>query len=333
MKCLMQFPRNGARVRRDGGARGPQSSVGTRNARSGFTLIEVLLTLLIMSGIMLSMTQILTAARTSRDTIHNIQETQLAGPAILDLVERDLRGIFTYDRTRQLQLRVKNRVMLGYDADSLDFVTTTDSLVLTNIDNRFARGDVNEVGYRLRPNPDSADQFLEIYRRESFGVDDDPFEGGNFQFLHDRVKSFDVQCFAKDGKDEQPVDEWGTDKNPENLGLPARIEVTLVLELAPRLVNEQISILPTDRRTLTYKRVIRFPQSLRLAEEEIPIPKIPETPKATNPAQTATGGGAGGGKPGTGNGSMPASDISGSTHSGGGAGHAGGGANPLQGPK
>jgi prepilin-type N-terminal cleavage/methylation domain-containing protein len=312
----------------------------TQSARAGFTLVEVLLTLLIMSGIMLSMTQILTAARTSRDTIHNIQETQLAGPAILDLVERDLRGIFTYDRTCQLQLRVKNRVMLGYDADSLDFVTTSDSLVLTNIDNRFARGDVNEVGYRLRPNPDSADQFLEIYRRESFGVNEDPFEGGTYMFLHDRVKSFDVQCFAKDGKDEQPVDEWGTDKNPENLGLPARIEITLVLELAPRLVNEQMSILPSDRRTLTYKRVIRFPQILRMAEEEIPIPKIPDVPKA-GAGTTPTGGAAGGAKPGTGggnNGGLPSSagvsaGAGGGGHQGGSGGHQGGGVNPLQGPK
>jgi len=305
-----------------------------RTPRAGFTLVEVLLTLLIMSGIMLSMTQILTAARTSRDTIHNIQETQLAGPAILDLVERDLRGIFTYARTCQLQVRVKNRVMLGYDADSLDFVTTSDSLVLTNIDNRFARGDVNEVGYRLRPNPDSADQFLEIYRRESFGVNEDPFEGGNFMFLHDRVKSFDVQCFAKDGKDEQPVDEWGTDKNPDSLGLPARIEVTLVLELAPRLVNEQMSILPTDRRTLTYKRVIRFPESLRLAEEDIPIPKIPETPKA-GAGTTPVGGAAKPGAAGSGGQPSSAGVTAGGGGSGGhqGGGGQGGGANPLQGPK
>lgn len=52
-------------------------------ATAGFTLVEVLVTLLIMGGIMVSMTQILGAARNTRDTIHNIQETQLAGPAIL----------------------------------------------------------------------------------------------------------------------------------------------------------------------------------------------------------------------------------------------------------
>ena len=40
------------------------------------------LTLLIVSGIMLAITQILEVTRISRDTIHNVQETQLAGPAI-----------------------------------------------------------------------------------------------------------------------------------------------------------------------------------------------------------------------------------------------------------
>jgi hypothetical protein len=89
---------------------------------------------------MLSMTQILTAARTARDTIHNIQETQSAGPAILDMIERDLRGISVYDRTRMRHLRIKNRVTLGFDADSLDFVASTDSLVLHEEGQRFVRG-------------------------------------------------------------------------------------------------------------------------------------------------------------------------------------------------
>jgi prepilin-type N-terminal cleavage/methylation domain-containing protein len=264
--------------------------------RAGFTLVEVLLTLLIMSGIMLSMTQILTAARISRDTIHNIQETQLAGPAILDLVERDLRGLVTYDRPRAQYLRVRQRVMLGLDGDSLDFVTTTDSLVLHEERDRFVRTDVNEVGYRLRQSPVS-DQFLEIYRREGYGVDEEPFEGGNFQFLHDRVKGFDIQCFDDDGPDAEPIDEWGTERAGEHVGIPARIEITLTLELAPRLVNEQLRIAPIDRRTVAYRRVIRFPESLRVDDEAIAVPKIPEAQKAqggqgANAANTPGGGSA-----------------------------------------
>lgn len=270
----------------------PRIPIHHRSLEAGFTLVEVLLTLVIMGMIMVSMTQILTAARTSRDTIHNIQETELAGPAILDMLERDLRGISTFDRTRLLHLRVKNRVILGFDADSLDFVTTTDSLSLHAEDDRFVRADENEVGYRLKSSPTS-EQFLEIYRREAYGIDDDPFEGGTFMLLHDRVKGFDIQCFAKDGPDEQPLAEWAAAANDQNIGLPARIEITLTLELAPRLVNEQLRIAPVDRRTMTYKRVIRMPESLRREENDIPIVMVPEIPKPTGGGAGAAGAGGG----------------------------------------
>ncbi len=263
-------------------------------SRAGFTLVEVLLTLLIMAGIMVSITQILTAARTSRDTIHNIQETMLAGPAILDLLERDLRSLSVYDRTRMMQLRIKNRVSAGLDGDSIDFVANSKSRVLTVVDDRFARSPLCEIGYRLRVRQDD-DQFLEIWRREQFGVDEDPFEGGEYQYLHERVKAFDIQAFTEDGPDAEPVEEWGTDRAEENIGLPARIEVTLTLELAPRLVNEQISFLSTDRRTLTYKRIIRLPEALRTDEEEIPVPMIPTVPAPSATTPTEVGGGAGGG--------------------------------------
>jgi hypothetical protein len=95
-------------------------------------------------------------------------------------------------------------------------------------------------------------------------------------FLHDRVKSFDVQVYVKDGPDEnEPVDEWGTDDRSEEIGVPARIEVTLRLELKPRILREQLRIVPLDRRTVTYRRVIRMPESLRNEELQAAVPKIP----------------------------------------------------------
>lgn len=268
-----------------------------RGSRAGFTLIEILLTLLIMSGIMIAMTSILTAARTSRDTIHNIQETQLAGPAILDMIERDLRGLTVFNRTKALQLRVKDRVVLGFDADSLDFVTTTRSMTWHQEDNRFVRAASNEVGYRLKIAA-GGDQFLELYRREQYGVDQDAFEGGNFLLLHDKVRGLDIRCFAKDGPDEEPVEQWGSDNHDENVGLPSRIEISLTLELAPRLVHEQLRVASLDKRTIVYKRIIRFPENIRVEETDMPAPKIPALPA---PTPAAAGGAGGSGKPGQGN--------------------------------
>lgn len=260
--------------------------------RAGFTLIEVLLTLFIMSGILLSITQILRAARISRDTIHNIQETQLAGPAILDMLERDLRSLVVYNRTRAQHLRVLDRVMHGLDGDSIDFVTTTDSLVPRFMDRRSLRSDLNEVGYRLRPSP-TYDDFLELYRREDMGIDEDPFEGGEFSFLHDRVKGFDIRVFTEDGPDAEPVDEWNGKRTLEQVGVPARLEITLTLELSPRIAREQIRIQSLERRTQVYRRVIRLPETLRVPEEQIVVLRVPTPPSSgpTGPATGLTGGG------------------------------------------
>jgi prepilin-type N-terminal cleavage/methylation domain-containing protein len=274
--------------------RAAPSPAATRR-RAGFTLVEVLLTLLIMAGIMVTISQILTGARASRDAIHNLQESQGAGPAILAQIERDLRALFVYDRDAANALRIQDKVLSGFDADTLDFVCTTDSLLpwRRRRGEDFRRADYNEVGYRFRVSPTS-DDFLELWRREGFGIDDDPFEGGRFALLHDRIKSFNIEIFTKDGPEADPVESWGTPTDEER-GLPARIEITLAIELAPRLVREQLRL---DRRTMEYRRVFRFPESLRTALETAPVPRIPDlgtpTSAAAGPAADAPATGEGG---------------------------------------
>lgn len=256
-------------------------------SRAGFTLAEVLLTVLIMSGILISIAKILQAARNARDVIHNAQENQLAGPAIMDLIERDIRGLLITNRTLEDQIRVVDRVMHGLDGDSLDFVTTTNSLVSRQEQGRYVQSDVNEVGYRLRPNP-NYDDFLEIYRREDMGVDEEPYEGGEFSFLHDRVKSFDIQVFSEDGPDAEPIDEWGLE-NSENIGVPARLEISMTIENANRIGREALRHWTKEALTVTYRRVIRLPEYLRVEEQDIVVMRIPTGPDAAG-AAVAPGG-------------------------------------------
>ena len=275
--------------------------INKNSSSAGFTLVEVLLTLLIMSGILLSLTQLLTAARRSKDTIHNIKEHQLAGPAILDLIEGDLRGLFIYNRTRVNHISIENDVISGLDCDRIDFVTTTDNLALRYENDLPSTYDLNETGYCLRPNP-NYDEFLEIYRREDAGVDDEPFSDGTFQFLHDRVKGFNIKVYEEDGPDAESVEQWGTEGS-ENIGVPAWVEIELTLELAPRLAREQILFVSRDRSTVTYNRVIRLPEELRVQEDKIPIPAVPAATEKTTediPGADAAAamGGIGGGRPG-----------------------------------
>lgn len=256
--------------------------------RAGFTLIEVLLTLVIMTGIMITVTTILNVARQSRDTIHNIQEQQLAGPAILQRMEQDLRGLFLYDRDPRHALLVQNRMLSGFEADTLNFVTSTDGLIPWRAQSHeaFRRADVNEVGYVLRASPVS-DEFLELYRREDYGVDDKPFDGGQYSLLHDRVKGLTMRLYREDGPEAEEIESWGSDTD-EFVGVPARLEIELTLELAPRLVREQLVV---TRSEVTYKRIIRFPLALQKAQE---VGVVPIVPRLTPPVANQPGPGGGG---------------------------------------
>ncbi|QDV07135.1 hypothetical protein Poly30_26540 [Planctomycetes bacterium Poly30] len=276
--------------------------------RSGFTLVEVMLVAMIMGMMMVSITKLMQAARRTRDTIHNFQETQLAGPAVLEMITRDLDGLITTGRPRTQWLKITDRTVNGQDADRIDFVTTTDSLlILTDDDDEPLRADINEVGYVLRPSPEN-DEFLEIYRREDFGVDTEPMEGGDYTFLSDQVKGLNIEVFLEDGPDPEPEDEWNADSvaplpgsgpvanvggtsnagsNEDSVGgLPAWIRISLTIELKPRIDRESMDFSGADKRTITYVRNYRFPSVLRVEEGAIPrlgIPPAPSAGGATDP--------------------------------------------------
>ncbi len=276
--------------------------------QAGFTLVEIVVTVLIMGLMLTGVTRLLTAVRTSRDLVHNVQEQQLAGPAILDLVERDLRGIFTTGLPLKSHLQLRDNITLGLDADRLDFVTTTDSLIWFGEGERQVRSDICEVGYCLRPNEDDSD-FLEMFRREGFGVDEDPFQGGNYVLVHDHVTGFSIEAFSEDGPDAEPLDEWGTNSSDvDTLGLPASLRLTLEIELQPRLLRETQGHM-RQKQKFTYTRIVRLPQSLRREQKDTPRFAIPSPADPEGAGQEGSeegdqevggGGGAGGGRGGPG---------------------------------
>ncbi len=286
----------------------------TARARAGFTMVEVLVTIAIMGLMLAGITQMLSSVRFTRDIIHNEQEQYLAGPAILDLIERDIQAIFVTGIPREAHLLVADRVVGGADADRIDFFTTTDSLIWHEDSGRPVRADVNEVGYCLRFNP-SDDDFLELYRREGFGIDLDPHEGGRYIFLHDRIRGFNIEVFPERGPEDilEPVDEWGQDEgDTETSGLPAFLRVTLEIELEPRLLRETLLL---SKQLKTYERIINLPEALRYGQpSQIPRLAIPtggsdsgtpevgpggdevdETTEVGGPATGGRGGGGGGG--------------------------------------
>ena len=267
--------------------------MATAKRRDGFTIVEVMIAVAVMSLMLVSILKVLSAVRLTRDRIHNTQETQLAGPIIMDLIREDLQGLHILGRTKDDHLKITDRVQYGLDADRIDFITTTVSREPVWIDGEVRRAQICEVGYVTRPNPDD-DEFLELYRREDYGVDDEPFSGGNYTFLSNRVKSFSIEVFMQDGPDEEPLMDWG---NPDTIeedhkGLPASVVVSMTLENAPRLLQEQLEFSSTQLMTVTYKRTLRFPEELRQDEDQLAFLAIPTVPDdGTSPNGDADGDG------------------------------------------
>ena len=105
--------------------------------------------------------------------------------------------------------------------------------------------------------------------------------GGEYTFLTNQVKGFNIEVFEEDGPDAEPVDDWGpAASDPERIGLPAFAKITLTIELKPRIDRESMDRTGRDRRTIDYVRYVRFPERLRFEEEAIPRLTIPSAPGA-----------------------------------------------------
>src|SRR5688572_14610061 len=122
----------------------------SRNVRQqqGFTLIEVLLTVTITAVVMMMVTTTFRITLEARELIADLGESTEAGPRILNLIERDLRGLWTFNVENNAVLRGRNMDIGSFEADRIDFLTTTDAAgFVTDSNNRQLRTSLCEVGY------------------------------------------------------------------------------------------------------------------------------------------------------------------------------------------
>jgi len=236
--------------------------------RGGFTLIEIMvgvaLLALFLSGVYSVAVGTLLAKR-------KIQETQAiftAGPTILDIVERDLRGAYIVGVKDLKALKAIRQRVGGAEVTLLDVVTTVNSKVSREVDDEIVRSDVTEIGYRIRPN-DNYPNLLELYRREEFFFDDDPLKGGEYYLVYDRVRSFTIDFFeypdatgaTSNVSREEGKEEWDSEESKE---LPRAARITLEIGPPPELNPD----LETDDRTYKFVRWVLFPNAYDERPEE-----------------------------------------------------------------
>lgn len=274
----------------------------TRRAlQSGFTLMEVLLAVAITAVVMTTVTMTFRLTLEARDVVDNLAESTEAGPRIMNLIERDLRGLWTQNIRNNAVLRGRNMDVGSFEADRIDMLTTTDSVgTVLNSQNQPRQSPINEVGYWLKQNPRYRD-LMELWRREDPLVDDDLVTQGSFQMVHDRIKSFRITYYRTLGYEAEEINEWDSSFADE---LPRRIKVEFTLERrrGSRNVVSDAEVEDFEGAEKTYVRHIvldsRYMDILKGEVARIPVrPPKPEVPSANEEAGGANGlaGGGGGG--------------------------------------
>ncbi|MEO6593579.1 MAG: prepilin-type N-terminal cleavage/methylation domain-containing protein [Planctomycetota bacterium] len=277
-----------------------------KNKQSGFTLLEVLLAIAITSTVMITVGSTFHVLLNARDVVDDLTESTEAGPRILNLIERDLRGLWTYNVTNNAVFRGRDMDVNGRDADRMDFLTTTDAVgFVLDSHNQPRKPTLCEVGYWFKTNPRYRDVF-EMWRREDPMVDNDIITQGSFQLVHDRVKSFKVTYFDTLGYEAEELLEWDStleDKLPQRI----KIEFTIERRLSNRNVVSDLEVEDFEGAEKTYVRHIVFDRRMKdiLQAGTARVPVFPPEPVAEaggGPAGPAGSGGGPGGPGGKGEG-------------------------------
>jgi prepilin-type N-terminal cleavage/methylation domain-containing protein len=226
-----------------------------RDHPGGFTVVEIMVGITLLAVLLTGVYTVAIGTLQAKRVIDETSAIYTAGPEILDLLDRDLRGAYYYGVADGKAMKAQRTNVGGTEVTIIDLITTSDSKITKEVDDREVRSDVTEIGYRLRRNDDFPG-LLELYRREQFFFDDDPLKGGDYYLVYDRVRSIVIDFFEheKEGETTSSIakDEGKEDWDSEDDGgLPRAVRITIELA-APEKAGEP------DEGDERYYRFVRW---------------------------------------------------------------------------
>jgi general secretion pathway protein J len=193
-------------------------------ARRGFTLIEVLVALSVMSMIAIAIWAATSQTTRTRQLVQESHDKHHQIRVAFDLLARDLASAFLSLNRAQLE-PTHDTVFIGEDhgeSDRVDFAAFTHERRYFDV----KESDQCEVGYFLAPDQENPEQ-LNLVRRESPVLDTEPLEGGQLLVIVEDVTAFDLQYFDMTMNEWQ--DAWDTTEATGQAGvLPMQVRVRLV---------------------------------------------------------------------------------------------------------
>jgi len=222
----------------------------------GFTLIEVLVTITIMSLLITACHTILWTTVKAKELVQQLQKASHAGPAILGVLCADLRGAVPPSTGRE--------IFMGGPGNPNDnnggFLRLTTSAEPATVQT-LARNTLTEVTYYVKPNRgEHPPNLFSLYRGERTLQG----EGGNFRLLYDRVKSIALKYRLPNGDD---IDYWTMDL--QALPIAVHIELVIESEAKEHHKNEPTAfeaVPEHERRSHTFATIVPLPCGGTVAE-------------------------------------------------------------------
>ena len=192
--------------------------------KSGFTLIELVVSGALMSMILAAAYLCLTAGTSSQKTVEARSDAAQTARVALSLIAADFRS--AVQLSRESEFIGMRRTIDEVDFDNVDFATRNYNPT------RLGEADWCETSYFVQKDPRSG-EFVLLRRRDP-SPDPEPLSGGTTEEIATGVKGFRLEYY--DGWDW--YDEWGDPFNkqqfsalpdPNASGMPEAVRITLTL--------------------------------------------------------------------------------------------------------
>jgi general secretion pathway protein J len=200
----------------------PQIPPSNSRRDGGFTLVELMLAILILSIMMSIVYGVLVSTVTAAKRVEEITAGSEVGPAILTRIRSDLEAAFL-PKEGEFFLGLR-KPGPGGERDRIDFISSDLAYGAENDVEEPKFHSINEVGYQVLDSRKDPNVGV-LYRREDFFIDADPLKGGKLTEMYDRVRSLSFRYY--DGKEWRP--DWSSKAQK---GLPKAVDIELKIVVA-----------------------------------------------------------------------------------------------------
>lgn len=212
-----------------------KNRLGLRSDK-GFTLIEVLVAVGLVSVIMLLIWQTTAQTINAKQRIEKRNEIYHNARVAVDKMVQDVSMAFllgNLSHTGQRQGSPQMKTVFKGEAESLEFA----SLAHRRLYRESRESEGAEIGYKVERDPDNRDLYR-LMRRESKWIDGDPEEGGGWFPLAEKVKGLKLEYY--DSKKWDWTGSWNTESDT-GLRLPRAVKIMLAFQ-NPDNPDEDITV-------------------------------------------------------------------------------------------